>query len=154
MLPEQRLSAKEPCRWPKSEADGVLPQNRAVRNLFTGPNMIEDVATTVENLRSGDLKLRVRALEAERALDRVQVCHRCRKKTMPSSRKSLALKQSAAQGTCYRPPMFLLVTCSSSFHLCVQQYSRARPSGCTSSLMTPPAELCSVGCARRRSRRR
>jgi hypothetical protein len=48
-------------------------QNRAVRNLFTGPNMIEDVALTVASLRSGDLKLRVRALEAERALDRVQV---------------------------------------------------------------------------------
>jgi predicted unusual protein kinase regulating ubiquinone biosynthesis (AarF/ABC1/UbiB family) len=47
-------------------------QNRAVRNLFTGPNMIEDVALTVASLRSGDLKLRVRALEAERALDRVQ----------------------------------------------------------------------------------
>lgn len=44
-----------------------------MRNLFTGPNMIEDVAVTVKNLRSGDLKLRVRALEAERALDRVQV---------------------------------------------------------------------------------
>jgi hypothetical protein len=48
-------------------------QNRAVRNLFTGPNMIEDVAVTMASLRSGDLKLRVRALEAERALDRVQV---------------------------------------------------------------------------------
>lgn len=44
-----------------------------MRNLFTGPNMIEDVAVTVASLRSGDLKLRVRALEAERALDRVQV---------------------------------------------------------------------------------
>ncbi len=52
-------------------------QNRAVRNLFTGPNMIEDVALTVASLRSGDLKLRVRALEAERALDRVQVRAPC-----------------------------------------------------------------------------
>ncbi len=48
-------------------------QNRAVRNLFTAPNMIEDVALTMRQLKGGDLKLRVRALEAERALDRVQV---------------------------------------------------------------------------------
>mmetsp|Transcript_1238 Transcript_1238/g.3679 ORF Transcript_1238/g.3679 Transcript_1238/m.3679 type:complete len:832 (+) Transcript_1238:121-2616(+) len=47
-------------------------QNRAVKNLFTGPNMIEDVAGTMKKLESGDLKLRVRALEAERALGRVQ----------------------------------------------------------------------------------
>ncbi|GAB4813023.1 hypothetical protein N2152v2_000069 [Parachlorella kessleri] len=47
-------------------------QNRAVKNLFKGPNYIEDVATTVTKLERGDLKLRVRALEAERALNRVQ----------------------------------------------------------------------------------
>ena len=46
-------------------------QNRAVRNLFRGPNLIEDVATTVRGLERGDIKLRVRALEAERALNRV-----------------------------------------------------------------------------------
>jgi len=46
-------------------------QNRAVRNLFRGPNLIDDVATTVRGLERGDIKLRVRALEAERALNRV-----------------------------------------------------------------------------------
>ncbi|KAK9819782.1 hypothetical protein WJX72_002278 [[Myrmecia] bisecta] len=48
-------------------------QNRAVQNLFRGPNMIEDVASTMAQLTRGDIKLRVRALEAERALNRVQV---------------------------------------------------------------------------------
>lgn len=48
-------------------------QDRAVRNLFTGPNMIEDVADSVRRMERGDLKLRVRALEAERALSRVAV---------------------------------------------------------------------------------
>lgn len=46
-------------------------QNRAVKNLFQGPNMIEDTYTTIQQLERGDLKLRVRALEAERALTRV-----------------------------------------------------------------------------------
>ncbi|KAL3158073.1 hypothetical protein ABBQ32_011679 [Trebouxia sp. C0010 RCD-2024] len=48
-------------------------QNRAVKNLFRGPNMIEDVRGTLTKLERGDLKLRVRALEAERALARVQI---------------------------------------------------------------------------------
>ena len=48
-------------------------QNRAVKNLFRSPNFIEDIAVTVQRLERGDLKLRVRALEAERALDRVKV---------------------------------------------------------------------------------
>ena len=46
-------------------------QNRAVRNLFTSPNTIEDISKTVLALERGDLKPRVRALEAERALERV-----------------------------------------------------------------------------------
>ena len=48
-------------------------QNRAVKNLFRSPNMIEDVRGTLNKLEKGDLKLRVRALEAERALARVQI---------------------------------------------------------------------------------
>jgi len=46
-------------------------QNRAFVNLFKGPNMIEDVYTIMRQLERGDLKLRVRSLEAERALTRV-----------------------------------------------------------------------------------
>lgn len=54
---------------------GLLPllQTRAVKNLFKSPNMIEDVNATMVRLERGDLKLRVRALEAERALARVTV---------------------------------------------------------------------------------
>ncbi|KAL0054955.1 hypothetical protein WJX82_005096 [Trebouxia sp. C0006] len=48
-------------------------QNRAVKNLFRQPNMVEDVRGTLNKLERGDLKLRVRALEAERALARVQI---------------------------------------------------------------------------------
>ena len=49
----------------------VHVQNRAVVNLFRGPNLIEDVAVTMRRLEEGDLKLRVRALDSERALTRV-----------------------------------------------------------------------------------
>ena len=54
---------------------GVHVQNRAVVNLFRGPNLIEDVAVTMRRLEEGDLKLRVRALDSERALTRVLVRH-------------------------------------------------------------------------------
>ena len=48
-------------------------QNRAVRNLFVSPNRIEDVADSMRRIERGDIKLRVRALETERALTRVTV---------------------------------------------------------------------------------
>jgi len=51
-------------------------QNRAVANLFRGPNKIEDIAGTISRLERGDLKLRVRALEAERALSRMELWQR------------------------------------------------------------------------------
>ena len=54
----------------------VALQNRAVVNLFRGPNQIEDIASVVSRLERGDLKLRVRALETERALLRVQAWQR------------------------------------------------------------------------------
>ena len=47
-------------------------QNRAVVNLFKGPNQIEYISNTMSRLEGGDLKIRVRALEAERALARVE----------------------------------------------------------------------------------
>ena len=50
----------------------TMLQDRAFKNLFRSPNMLEDVALTTRALERGDLKLRVRALEAERALNRVQ----------------------------------------------------------------------------------
>lgn len=51
-------------------------QNRAIANLFKGPNQIENIADVMTRLERGDLKLRVRALEAERALTRVQAWQR------------------------------------------------------------------------------
>eukprot|EP00798_Chlamydomonas_sp_ICE-L_P025773 gene25774-11439_t len=51
-------------------------QNRAVANLFRSPNRIEDVAVVLQKMERGDLKLRVRALEAERALSRVSIMQR------------------------------------------------------------------------------
>ena len=51
-------------------------QNRAAVNLFRGPNLIEDTYNTIQQLERGDLKLRVRSLEAERALSRVATMQR------------------------------------------------------------------------------
>ena len=48
-------------------------QNKAIVNLFKGPDAIEEIADIVRAIERGRLKIRVRALEAERALERVQV---------------------------------------------------------------------------------
>ena len=48
-------------------------QNRAIVNLFKGPDAIEDIAEVVRAIERGKLKIRVRALEAERAIERVAV---------------------------------------------------------------------------------
>ncbi|KAK3271101.1 hypothetical protein CYMTET_20530 [Cymbomonas tetramitiformis] len=48
-------------------------QARALINLFKAPDGVSRLDTTVARLESGDLKLRVRALEAERALNRVSM---------------------------------------------------------------------------------
>jgi predicted unusual protein kinase regulating ubiquinone biosynthesis (AarF/ABC1/UbiB family) len=60
-------------------------QNRAVVNLFKGPNMIEDVYTIMRQLERGDLKLRVRSLEAERALSRVAMMQKATMSTIMAS---------------------------------------------------------------------
>ena len=63
----------------------VENQNRAVVNLFKGPNSIDDVANTMARLEKGDLKLRVRSLEAERALTRVEAWQRIVAATLAAS---------------------------------------------------------------------
>jgi hypothetical protein len=59
-----------------SSPPSAQSQNRAVTNLFLNPNKIEDMASTMGRLERGELKLRVRALEAERALSRVEAWQR------------------------------------------------------------------------------
>ncbi|KAG8071174.1 hypothetical protein GUJ93_ZPchr0006g42131 [Zizania palustris] len=46
-------------------------QSRAFYNLFRQPDRVEKLAQIIERLEQGDLKLRVRALESERAFQRV-----------------------------------------------------------------------------------
>lgn len=48
-------------------------QTRALVNLFKGPDAIYNIADIVRRIESGKLKIRVRALEAERALDRMAI---------------------------------------------------------------------------------
>ena len=47
-------------------------QARAVKGLFNAPIQIEEASTVLSRLENGDFKPRVRALEAERALQRMQ----------------------------------------------------------------------------------
>lgn len=49
----------------------ITRQNTAIVNLFKSPDRVEELYTTITQLQNGDFKLRVRALEAERALARV-----------------------------------------------------------------------------------
>lgn len=49
-------------------------QTKALVNLFKGPDAIYDIADIVRRIETGKLKIRVRALEAERALDRMATC--------------------------------------------------------------------------------
>uniref|UniRef100_A0A7S0WUM2 ABC1 atypical kinase-like domain-containing protein n=1 Tax=Pyramimonas obovata TaxID=1411642 RepID=A0A7S0WUM2_9CHLO len=48
-------------------------QSRALVNLFKSPDRVEELDSTVKRLQNGDLKLRVRALEAERQLAKMAV---------------------------------------------------------------------------------
>lgn len=66
-LPPQVVSAQRKLQ------KGFLAQNRAVVNLFKGPDRIEDVYNVLYKIEQGQFKPRVRALEVERAVDRVRV---------------------------------------------------------------------------------
>lgn len=47
-------------KWEEEAKERFEKQNRAVVNLFRGPNMIEGIATFTTQLERGDIKLRVR----------------------------------------------------------------------------------------------
>ena len=67
------LDGGSASRLSRDAAKAFGKQNRAVANLFKGPNMIEDMSKTIKGMEQGDIKVRVRALEAERALQRVSL---------------------------------------------------------------------------------
>ena len=48
-------------------------QTRAIVNLFKAPDAIEAIAEIIQRIETGKLKIRVRALEVERAVERVAV---------------------------------------------------------------------------------
>ena len=66
-LPPQVVAAQR--KWQR-RADA---QTKALVNLFKGPDAIEEIYDIVKAIERGKLKIRVRALEAERALERVAV---------------------------------------------------------------------------------
>mmetsp|Transcript_15793 Transcript_15793/g.38444 ORF Transcript_15793/g.38444 Transcript_15793/m.38444 type:complete len:823 (+) Transcript_15793:2-2470(+) len=66
-LPPQVVAAQR--NWMR-KADR---QTKAVVNLFKGPDVLAEVADVIRAIERGKLKIRVRALEAERALERVAV---------------------------------------------------------------------------------
>ena len=66
-LPPQVVTAQR--EWLK-RADA---QTRAVVNLFKAPDAIESIADIIRRIETGKLKIRVRALEVERAVERVAV---------------------------------------------------------------------------------
>jgi len=66
-LPPQVVTAQR--EWLR-RADA---QTRAVVNLFKAPDAIESIAEIIRRIETGKLKIRVRALEVERAVERVAV---------------------------------------------------------------------------------
>lgn len=66
-LPPQLVSTQRKLQ------KGFTAQNRAIVNLFRGPDRIEDVYSVLSRIENGQFKPRVRALEVERAVDRVRV---------------------------------------------------------------------------------
>mmetsp|Transcript_12079 Transcript_12079/g.19500 ORF Transcript_12079/g.19500 Transcript_12079/m.19500 type:complete len:773 (+) Transcript_12079:127-2445(+) len=66
-LPPQVVAAQR--TWQR-RADA---QTKAIVNLFKGPDAIEEIYEVVKDIEKGKLKIRVRALEAERALERMSV---------------------------------------------------------------------------------
>ena len=66
-LPPQVVTAQR--EWLR-RADA---QTRAIVNLFKAPDAIESIADVIRRIETGKLKIRVRALEVERAVERVTV---------------------------------------------------------------------------------
>jgi len=61
------------ARIRKAVVKRATQQTRALVNLIKGPDRVEELDDVVRRLQNGDLKLRVRALEAERAMARMAI---------------------------------------------------------------------------------